>query len=171
MDSCPACRKPLEVIPFPALGRPSVAGAVAEAAVSPDDATCFFHASKRAVVPCDGCGRFLCALCDLPIHGIHLCPPCLEAGRQKRTVASMQRSRTRWDLVATSLAILCLLCGVVSPIAALSNIAITVVTWRKPQSRVASSRTALLVATTFSILVAVGLSVVLWLEWNSDGKT
>ena len=29
------------------------------------EASCYFHAHKRAAVPCDGCGRFLCSLCDL----------------------------------------------------------------------------------------------------------
>jgi hypothetical protein len=158
MDSCPACRKPLEVIPFPGLASPPVAGAAAEVAVSPDDATCFFHASKKAVIPCDGCGRFLCALCDLHIHGVHLCPQCLEAGRRKRTVASLERSRTRWDLITISLAAFSLLCGFPAPIAFIANVAIAVIAWRKPQSRVAASRVTMVVATIVSGLCALAFA-------------
>ena len=36
---------------------------VADALLSEGESSCFYHPNKRAVVPCDQCGRFLCTLC------------------------------------------------------------------------------------------------------------
>src|SRR5262249_43696258 len=45
------------------------------------EAVCFFHPEKRAATSCERCGRFLCALCDVPFGGKHLCPTCLDASK------------------------------------------------------------------------------------------
>lgn len=79
--ACPGCHAPLLVRVFPAFRRPLPAPRTAESIASGEDAACFYHARKKAVVPCRQCGRFLCALCDLEIDGRHLCPGCVEAGR------------------------------------------------------------------------------------------
>lgn len=78
--ACPACGVPTLVHVFPAFGRPVPRGRTPEALASPGDAGCFYHPGKKAVVPCDDCGRFLCALCDLePGDGRHVCPACAQA--------------------------------------------------------------------------------------------
>ncbi len=170
LSACPSCGGELEAIPFPALGRGPRVGRAAEATSTPEDAACFQHPGKRAVVPCDGCGRFLCALCDLEIEGNHLCPACLEAGRRKGTVAVLERSRTRWDRIATALTLLILVCGVAAPVSAIANTAITVLQWRKPQSRVAPSRAFLLAATILSWVLTVGLGWLVWTEFSSGAN-
>ena len=81
--ACPGCFAPVRARVFPAFGRALVAGAAPEAVLSDEDASCFYHPAKKAVVPCDRCGRFLCALCDIDPGGggRHVCPGCLEAAR------------------------------------------------------------------------------------------
>lgn len=82
MVACPGCFASLRAEVFPAYFRPQTAGAVAETLLSDEDASCFYHSAKKAVVPCGRCGRFLCALCDIDLGGNrHVCPGCLEAAR------------------------------------------------------------------------------------------
>lgn len=96
--ACVACGQPVQVFLFPAVQR-SFAGARPEALLGSEESACYFHAGNRAAVACDNCGRFLCALCDLPVGGQHLCSPCLSAG----ATASLVTQRTRYDSLALML--------------------------------------------------------------------
>src|SRR5678815_2855123 len=60
---CPSCQTPLQIEVFPALFRRFTPGRAGETIIEESDASCFYHPQKKAVVPCEGCGRFLCALC------------------------------------------------------------------------------------------------------------
>src|SRR5512138_2820046 len=82
-DPCPACGTSMQIEVFPALFRPIATGRDGELVIADGEATCFYHTTKRAVRPCDGCGRFLCALCDCELHNQHFCPACLEVGKTK----------------------------------------------------------------------------------------
>ena len=77
---CPTCAAPLFTRVFPALLRRAPEVILAERILDPGQAACFYHPHKTAHVPCDACGRFICALCDVELHGQHLCPPCIETG-------------------------------------------------------------------------------------------
>ena len=77
---CPQCTAWLSVRVFPAFYREPLVGQAAEAVTSAEDAGCFYHPNKKAVVPCGECGRFLCALCDLEIGSRHVCPACASGG-------------------------------------------------------------------------------------------
>ena len=79
-------------------------------------AACFFHARKRAAVPCDRCGRFLCRLCDLDFgDGRHLCPECLRAGRGAGGMPELVNERPVRDRVALLLAVVGALWAIVMP--------------------------------------------------------
>jgi hypothetical protein len=92
-------------------------GRAAEAALVAGEAICFFHPTKKAVVPCDRCGRFLCALCDLPMGSAHFCPPCLEAGSRGGAVDQLETRRTRHDTIAWYILLLGILtCGFAMPL-------------------------------------------------------
>lgn len=67
------------------------------------EAVCFHHSTKRAVVPCDQCGRFLCSLCQFTIGQHHLCPSCIAAERSRQTGRWVGR-RLNLDSVALSAA-------------------------------------------------------------------
>ncbi len=106
---CPACNSDLQVEIFPALFRKFESGRTGEAVLAEGEASCFYHPAKKAVLPCDGCGRFLCALCDCEHQGQHLCPTCLELGRTKGKIKGLESKRTRYDNLALSLAVVPLL--------------------------------------------------------------
>lgn len=86
--SCPVCRSELTIQLFPAFTQPppTVSTASGEAVLD-GEAACYFHPEKRADVPCDRCGRFLCALCDVPLGGKHLCPSCLDTSKTPELVS------------------------------------------------------------------------------------
>jgi hypothetical protein len=102
---CPRCGVPTRVLVFPALFRPPPLPDAGTAAM-PAEAACFYHAGKRAFVPCDACGRFLCALCDVEWQGRHLCTPCLEASQNESGTEPAQGRRVLYDSIALSLAVL-----------------------------------------------------------------
>src|SRR5580692_11490656 len=101
---CPACGVPLLTEIFPALFRKINTGQSAETIMVEGESSCFYHPQKKAVLPCDGCGRFLCALCDCALNGQHFCPSCLEAGKTKGKIKSLEQSRIRYYSIALSLA-------------------------------------------------------------------
>ena len=143
LDACPHCRVPLRVAVLPAASRPAPAPAMPTPAL-PGEAVCFHHESRRAVVPCDHCGRFLCALCDLPIGNQHLCSSCLDSGLQRGPGGTLESRRLRPDRIAGSLLLIGVLsCGVLLP---LSGLGAVIVAWRyrnAPPSRVDASAAAL----------------------------
>lgn len=105
-QTCRGCGARLRVEAFPALLRSREVGAAAQAAIEGEEATCYEHQTSRAVAACDRCGRFLCALCDLPWHDQHLCPACLDRAAAGDQDPSLVVERTRWDRIALSLAVL-----------------------------------------------------------------
>ncbi|MGA2543149.1 MAG: hypothetical protein ABSG78_16485 [Verrucomicrobiota bacterium] len=106
---CPSCEAPLAVEVFPAiLQTPSAAAA--EPLLVQGQSSCFYHPAKKASIVCDGCGRFLCGLCDLELNGRHLCPACLEAGQKKSKFKDLENTRVLWDHIALAVALFPLLC-------------------------------------------------------------
>src|SRR5688500_6830337 len=79
---CQQCKAPSQVEVFPALLAPPRVGEIAEALQIEGESSCFYHPAKKAVVPCDGCGRFLCALCEIDLGGQKLCSSCIETGNK-----------------------------------------------------------------------------------------
>lgn len=156
LDRCPDCTKPLRVAVFPGFRRGPVAGRAAAAITGEGEAACYFHATKKAVVPCDECGRFLCALCDITLDDRHLCPTCLQTAHAKGTVETLEKSRVRWDIMAWYINLACFTC-IGAPVAAVANIVLLILRWRSPASRVARSRLRLVSAVVFS-LVACGVT-------------
>lgn len=80
-------------------GLGAVAGAPAAAALG-EAATCFFHPENAAVLSCPTCGRFVCALCDIEIEGVHACPLCFQQAQGREEVASLRRQDTLYDSMA-----------------------------------------------------------------------
>ncbi len=112
LQPCPSCASPLQVEVFPALFRGPEAGATGEAITAEGEASCFFHPQKRAALPCEGCGRFLCQLCDVELNGQHLCPTCLDLGKKKGKLKSLENHRVLYDRAALLCTTLPLLLGI-----------------------------------------------------------
>jgi hypothetical protein len=104
-SACPSCGRLVRLDVFPALLKPIDSGSLPEHIFREDEAGCFYHPDKKAVVPCSACGRFLCALCDVPFGEQHLCPGCLQAGQQKGRLVELENKRTLYDSIAISLAV------------------------------------------------------------------
>jgi len=100
---CPHCSAYYQIATFPALARDHAESAAGEQILVEGESSCLFHPAKRATVVCDGCGAFLCALCDIEFDGRHLCPKCLTRG-DAAPVPSRQEA-TRYDSVALHLAL------------------------------------------------------------------
>jgi hypothetical protein len=104
-STCNSCGVQLKVRVFPALYREIPRGQGGETAIVAEESTCFYHPEKKAVVPCEGCGRFLCGLCDMDINGKHLCPACMERGVKIGKLVDLENQRTLYDSLALALAV------------------------------------------------------------------
>jgi hypothetical protein len=155
MRRCPACETPFRVFTFPALAEgPRVAK---PAHLAPEgEATCFYHPRKKAVTPCDSCGRFLCALCEIEFRGEHWCPACLESGQRKRTIRSLENSRTHYDSIALALATLPLLTIWLPVFCAPMAIYLVIRHWRAPASIVPRTRIRYYLALAFASAEIIG---------------
>ncbi len=105
-SACPGCRVQLRAEIFPALYKPQRLGELARPVVDANDASCFFHPEKQAATACEGCGRFLCALCDLDLNGHHYCPQCLRSGQKKELFESYRVSYASMALFCAAMPIL-----------------------------------------------------------------
>lgn len=102
---CPTCQANVQVAVFPAAFRAMTPGQSGERILIAGESSCFYHEQKKAVVPCDSCGRFLCALCDVDLDGKHLCPQCLDTARQKGSLRQLETRRIVYDHAALLIAI------------------------------------------------------------------
>jgi hypothetical protein len=117
-NACQNCDSDLQMQLFPAVLRPPSSGQMGETILMDSEAGCFYHPNKKAVVPCAACGRFLCALCDIDLHGEHYCPNCVETGRRKGRFSALEHSRILYDEVALTLALMGVpSCGITTPMA------------------------------------------------------
>jgi hypothetical protein len=156
---CLHCQAPLLVRVFPALLRAPRPGVSAERVTDAGQATCFYHPNKTAHVPCDACGRFICALCEVELHGQHLCPSCVESGRRKGTLTTLESRRVLWDSIALSVAVLPVVTVVLwwtSIVAAPAAIFLAIYGWRKPRSVAPRSSIRFIAAIVFSVIVLGG---------------
>ena len=104
--ACPGCGSLTIVAAFASLiSGPSDASA-GQRLLEADQASCFYHPNKKAAVPCDNCGRFLCSLCDVDFGGRRLCPVCIEGGGDKESPAALDTKRILYDTLALFLAII-----------------------------------------------------------------
>lgn len=156
---CPACGAQIRADVFPALFRDAPESSPGET-LTENESSCFYHPEKKAVVPCSACGRFLCALCDIDFNGRHLCPACLETGKKKGRIKSLEDQRYLYDNIALFLAVFPML--VIWPTIVTAPAAIFVVFryWKAPTSIVGRIRWRFVLA--FFIAAA---QIVLWLSY------
>jgi hypothetical protein len=157
---CPSCETPLEIEVFPAFFRRINPGKSGEALLVEGESSCFYHPEKKAVIPCGGCGRFLCALCDCELNGQHLCPTCLETGRTKGKIKSLENRRVRYDSIALATALYPMVLVftayftfITAPIA----VFIAIRYWNSPLSIVRQSKIRYVVA-----IIIAGLQITGW---------
>jgi len=152
LHPCPSCGARLLVDVFPAALRPPGLGASAETVLVDGEASCFYHPSKKAILPCESCGRFLCAVCDVEMNGQHLCPACLESGKKKGRLTQLENRRTLYDSMALAVAVYPLLFWPVTIISAPVAIYIAIRYWKAPSSLVGRTRWRAVLAIIFALL-------------------
>ncbi len=156
MRRCPSCDALFKAVTFPALlqeqrpVQPAPSG-------SEGDAICFYHPRKKAVTPCDNCGRFLCALCDIEFRGERWCPACLESGRRKHSNLHLETRRTNYDSIALALATLPALLLWPSLLGAPMALYVAIRYWRTPPGIVPRTR--------LRYYLAIGLAGVQVIAW------
>jgi hypothetical protein len=127
---CPACESEFEQIRFPALAasrridRASALGA--------GEANCYFHSENRAEAACDGCGRYVCAVCRVAVADKHYCPSCLETRSDRRKLP--ENHRLLYDRIALVLAGLPLIVWPITLLTAPAALAMCFYGWKKPGS-------------------------------------
>jgi hypothetical protein len=124
--------------------------------ISEGEAACFYHPDKRATVPCEACGRFLCALCDVEVGGKHFCPGCLGAGGKTAKPAMLERARTRYDQVMWSLLLVpVLMCFLPAPITSTAALGLAIWKWRAPTSLIINTRRRLALGMVLAVIEMV----------------
>jgi hypothetical protein len=156
MVNCYSCDLQFQAHVFPALFRKIEPGQAGETVLIDTDATCFYHTQKKAVVPCDGCGRFLCALCDMQLNDQHLCPRCLEGGVKRGKMKNLQNRRVMHDSIALSTAILPLIVFYLTFITAPLALYYCIRHWNSPSSLVPRSKARFVIAVIVASLQLVG---------------
>jgi hypothetical protein len=159
LERCIYCNTPVMAAVFPAIFKWIEPGKAAEHILVEGQSSCFYHEQKKAVAPCDNCGRFLCALCDVELNGRHICPGCLETARKKGSLAELEKSRTLYDGAALALAIVPLvipLLWLFTIATAPTAIILAIMSWRKPGSLVARGRARAIIAIILALLEVTG---------------
>lgn len=127
---CPACESEFEQLRFPALTTARTVDRAAE--LEAGEANCFFHSQNRAEAACDGCGRFVCAVCRVSLSGQQLCPSCLEARSDRRKLPENQR--VVYSQVALALAVVPILLWPITVVTAPAALGFCLYGWNKPGS-------------------------------------
>jgi hypothetical protein len=129
--------------------------------VGEGEASCFYHPGRQAVRPCDGCGRFLCALCDVELGREHLCPTCLDTGQRKGKLTALETRRTIYDDAAVAVAVVPLLMWPMTLLTAPLAIGLAVYGWNKPGSLVPRTRVRFYLAILLAAAQLAGWALVL----------
>jgi hypothetical protein len=164
--SCPGCGASSQVEVFPALFRATAPGTAGETILTEGEAGCFYHPRKRAIIPCHACGRFLCGLCDVELHGQHLCPVCLEIGSRKGKLTSLENHRILYDSAALSVAILPILVWPLTVFTGPMAVFMGFRYWDAPSSVVPRTKVRLVLAIMIGLIQIVlwGVLVYIWLN-------
>ena len=120
------------------------------------EAECFNHPGKQAVTACSVCGRLLCSLCDIDIDGKTLCIHCLQSGREKQKIASIEDKRTLYDSLALNLAFWPMLFIFPTLITAPAVLFIVLRYWKAPGSVLTRSRFRFILAFAVALLQVLG---------------
>lgn len=171
-EPCPKCQTLLQVEVFPAMFRQNAPGQLGEVLLVEGESSCFYHPNKKAILPCEGCGRFVCALCDCELNSQHFCPACLEAGKTKGKIKSLENHRVLYDTLALSLAVVppvSLLFWVFSLFTAPAALFIAIRFWNAPLSLVRRSKIRYVIAIVFASLQIAAWGIGMYFlfgRWN-----
>ena len=161
---CGGCGTSVLGILFPSFLRDPAKGEAASDLRDETEASCFYHAGKEAVVACENCGRFLCALCQVEIAGRRLCVPCVDSARKSGRLRELTRHRVMYDEIALALAVVPMLCPPLTVFTAPASLFYAVRHWRSPLSILPRTRVRFVAAIGLSLpQVAAWVVLFVWL--------
>lgn len=166
---CSNCHHRMQVALFPARFKGRSGGNEAETILTGDEASCFFHPEKKAAVSCERCGRFLCGLCDILLGEEHICSNCIESGRKKGKIQTLENKRTLHDRMALTLAVLPMFTVFLTLITAPWTLFISIRHRKSPGSLVRHSTWRFYVAGTLASLQIISWTIFL-LDWTGAVK-
>jgi hypothetical protein len=149
---CPSCNADLIVHVFPALLESRSGIDPRDLEIKEDEASCFYHLSKRATETCAHCGRFVCALCTVDFGDAKWCPGCLASAWSAKKHSRLENRRVLWDSIALATATwpLVLIFWPALP-GSLAAIFISIRYWKRPTSLIPRIKWRFIVA----ILIAL----------------
>lgn len=161
---CPNCNAALAIRAFPALLASRPALNPADLRIEAGEASCFYHASKRAAASCARCGRFVCALCAVDFDGATWCPGCLADAQSGKKLSRLENRRILWDSIALGVATWPFLLGFwpAAP-GSLAAIFISVRYWNRPGSLVPRTKWRFVVAILIALAEIAFLISVIYL--------
>lgn len=149
---CPSCKSPVRIDAFPSLTNPPDHSGLADTSIFDQEAVCFFHPTKKAFVPCNHCGRFLCKLCDIPFDDGHICPVCLALGQKEHKIEKLERQRILYDSAALILALLPVMMVWPTILTAPATIFLVIRFWKAPNSIVGRTKIRFTIAFTVALI-------------------
>ena len=159
---CSTCGQWLQVHIFPAFYREETT-AVAEPVLVEGQSSCFYHPHKSAIVGCESCGRFLCALCDVEIGGVHRCPRCLESGKRKQELQTLETEHVRYDRIALALTTVTFLFWPVTLLSAPLALYLVIRYWNRRSKILPGSRVIYVVAGLLAVAEIGGWTFLFYL--------
>jgi hypothetical protein len=155
--TCPVCRSASRAWLFPALfQRPE--SETGQRILEEGQSSCMNHPEKQAVAVCDGCGKFLCALCDVDWGGEHLCTACIQHRKHSNHEGAYRSVYIHYDSVALGIVLLSLvlmpfggLGGLIAPAA----IYVAWRHWRAPLRPAPHGKWTMMVAVLLANLIFV----------------
>jgi hypothetical protein len=163
-EECNYCHRQTYAFAFPALIRPPEQTKTGEQILVEGDASCFFHPQKKAEISCEYCGRFLCSLCDIEFSGQHLCASCIEAGKKKKTLKTLEDRRVLYDDLALALSIIPMILFYVVIVTAPISIFMAIRHWNSPSSIIPRrSKLRMSLAILISVMQLVGIGALIYL--------
>ena len=154
---CPACGHRRLAYVFPAYFTAEVTGQRAPTRLG-DQASCFFHPDKLAQTACDGCGRFLCSVCDISVGADHLCTTCIQNQAMPGGRSKLVTERVRHDQITLALAaVIPLVMSPLVPLTAPYAIYRGIRYFRSPGSLVNHSKWPTILALFIAVLEVVGM--------------
>jgi hypothetical protein len=154
---CPHCQAALELYAFPALYRKAESVDLTQTALAEGDACCYEHSTKKAFTLCANCGRFLCALCEVPLGSEIVCPDCVSGRKVKSQDLALETQRTLYDSIALWLATWPLLTIYFTVITAPLALGISIYALNRPSSILRRSRWRVFAAMGIATLEIAGI--------------
>ena len=158
---CSRCDNTTTIHFYPGMGAGPESNKPDTTPVVSNESSCFYHPETQAKTHCDHCGRFLCDLCDIELHGKHICGNCLYEGAESEKIETLITQRTRYDTIALMLAIIPMLLFKLWVITAPVTFLLCIIRWNTSNSLVYNTRWRMVLALVISGFQLIGTGAVL----------